>query len=162
MPFESFETDEKLQRPPRKGPDLDTIMLFGCSGFVIVALASWALVVWPHFLFTATYELGTIKTCAVLGLVPAAVFGAIVTRIFGLPAAAGFLGGSICAATFMYLRLQQVFAFEGIPEAPQPEYPSMLLWAAPLGWVLASALIIAIFLDPKEYAREPNDGKPAK
>jgi len=160
VPFETFKTDEPLQRRAKKGPDLDTVMLFGCSGFVVVALVSWGLVVWPFFIFTDAHELRSLELCAALGMLPACVFGAVASRLFGLSGAAGFLGGSICSATFLYLRLQQVMAFRGVPETPQPEYPTVWGWLIPLGWVMASVIVIVLFLQPKEYALEANPPSP--
>lgn len=144
-------TDEKLDKAVKRGPDLDTVMLFGCSGFMIVALAVWAMVVWPFFVFQDTYSLASLRLCLLIGLIPASLIGAFATRAFGLSTAAGFLGGLICSATFLYLRLQQVVAFRGIPEAPQPEFPDLWVWLIPLGWFLFGLLLIALFLKPSEY-----------
>jgi hypothetical protein len=162
MAEEGSGTDEKVAKPIRRARDLDTVMLFGCSGFVLVCLVSWALVVWPHFLFSDTQNLSTLELCAALGLVPATLFGAAATRIFGLPAAAGFLGGSICAATFLYLRLQQVVAFRGVPNVPQPQYPDAWVWLMPLGWIVAVLIVIGAFLKPSEYRIDgsSNEGDP--
>lgn len=145
-------TDEKLEKPVKRGHDLDTVMLFGCSSFVVVSLVNWALVVWPFFLFQDTFVLKTLELCLAIGLAPATVMGAVTTRIYGLPAAAGFLAGSVCSGVFLYLRIQQVMAFVGVPDAPQPDYPASWGWMIPVAWVLLTLIVIAVFMKPSEYA----------
>ncbi len=155
VPLDPDGSDEKSAKTDRPVPDMDTQMLFGCAGFVATAIGTYALAVWPHFLWLDTHLTATLALGAGFGLLPAAMVGAYATRKYGLAAAGGFLGGAICGATFLYLRLQQVMAFRGIRDAPQPEYPFAWMWMLPSGWVLLTLLLIALLLRREEFLMEP-------
>lgn len=147
--MEELRTDESSDPPAKRPADFDTQMLFGCSGFVSASFVTYGLTVWPNLVWSETHKLQVLVQCFGFGLLPAAVFGIVASRKFGLAGGAGFVGGAMASATFIFLRLQQVMAFRGIREAPQPEYPYPWMWIAPSGWVLL-ALILAILFVPKE------------
>jgi hypothetical protein len=149
MPFEPLRTDEPLTGPQEKVRDLDSQMLAGCSCFVGVSLISYALAVWPFFVFQKTWELKTLAFASLFGLVPAAVFGSYTVRKWGLPAAGGFIGGALATAIFLLLRLSQVMLQQGVRDLPQPEFPSSWQYLVPGAWMLA-VLILCILLIRKE------------
>lgn len=158
MPFEPIRTDEARDRRSRKRSDFDTQMLFGCSGFVGASVLTYALAVWPHLAWSDTHSSAVLGLGLALGLGPACVFGGFVARRFGLAGAAGFFAGSMASATFLFLRLQQVMAFRGIPDTPQPDYPYAWMWIVPLGWVLLSAILALLFVPKDElFGTEDRD-----
>lgn len=159
MPFQPIRTDEPYQGPPKKPKDLDSIMLAGCGAFVGTSLITYVLVVWPHFAFPATHLLSTLALTSGLGIVPATVFGAYVTRRFGVAAAGGFLGGALSTAIFLNLRLKQVLIFEGVDEQPQPEFPASWQYFVPLAWLLLVLVTIGLCLRKEEFADVENDEK---
>lgn len=136
MAFEPINTDEKLEQPVAKERDTDTVMLIGCSGFVSASLITYGMTVWPFFAFSGVHlaaELG--KACA-MGLFPALLFGAYVTRRFGLAAACGFVGGGLATAIFLFLRLTEVQLRRGARDMEPPDFPSSWAWMLPLVWLI--------------------------
>lgn len=151
MPFDPIRTDEKLAQRPKRERDLDTVMLFGCSTFVATSLATFALSAWPFFVIQDVFTLSSLGIVAAMGLLPALILGAIITRRFGLPGACGFAAGAMVVAIFIYLRLQQLAVAQYIPDAPKPDYPESVAWVAPLGWLVLAATMILILLPAREY-----------
>ncbi len=148
MAFEPLQTDEKLENPVEGSRDMDTAMLFGCSGFVFTSVGGYILSVWPFFAMRGTEYLNILGLTLALGLGPAAVLGAFAARKFGLAGACGFVGGAMTTGVFLFLRLQQVFLSAKIDQAPTPNYPESMVTLIPLGWVLTS-IFLAILLVPK-------------
>jgi hypothetical protein len=146
MAFEPLQTDEKLEKPTKAGPDMDSVMLFGCSGFVLTSIGGYVLSVWPYFIFPDSEKLATIGLSSAVGLGPAAVLGVIATRRFGLAGACGFVGGSMATAIFLYLRVEQTFISALARQAPKPDYPQLLMYLLPLGWVLLSVILALLFI----------------
>lgn len=151
MPFEPLKTDEKLDYAPKAGPDMDSQMLAGCSGFLLASVIHYLLGVWPHFVFFTTHLLATLAICAAAGLLPAAIFSGVVARRFGIPAAAGALGGSFAVAIFLYLRLQQVDSTRGLRDMPQPEFPASWVWLVPGAWIVLVLAILLISLRAEHF-----------
>lgn len=149
MAFEPLQTDEKLEGPVQKQKDMDAAMLFGCSGFVFTSIVGYALSVWPFFLLPETQKLVNLAIAAGIGLTPAAVLGVVATRKFGLAGACGFVGGSMATGIFLYLRIEQIFIAALARQAPPAEYPRIVTYLLPLGWILLSA-ILAIAALPRE------------
>lgn len=156
MGFGRLETDEPIENPPKPPRDLDTQMLFGCSGFVATSVVTYALGVAPHLFRTSTHLTSTLVFCSAAGLIPAAAFGAYASRKFGLPGGAGFLGGSLAFGVFLFLRIQQVMTFRHARDAPQPDYPESWIWMAPGAWILIALAVILIFL-PRDELRIKED-----
>lgn len=127
-----------------KPRDMDTIMLFGCTGFVGASIGTYILTVWPNIIFPDIYSLKVMAINALLGMLPSLIMGGFVTRRFGLPGATGFLGGSMASGVFFYLRIKQVLLYRGVPQAPQPEYPDSFCWLVPIAWIIVT--LITIFL----------------
>lgn len=150
MSFEPLQTDEQLDAPVPTERDTDTVMLFGCTGFVSSSLLTYFLAIWPFFLFTEIYLVAGLAKSAAAGLLPALVFGAYVTRRFGLPAAAGFVGGGLAAAIFLYLRLVEVNLRRAQRDLAQPDFPEAWVWIVPLAWVLMLAVIAMLMIKPSE------------
>lgn len=150
MSFEPLQTDEPLEQPAKVERDTDTAMLFGCSGFVASSLITYFIAIWPFFIFTETHHVRELAMGALLGLLPALVFGAYVTRRFGLAPAAGFIGGGMAAAIFLYLRLVEVNLRRVQRELAQPDFPESWIWLVPLAWVLLLFLVGAVMIRPSE------------
>ncbi len=154
MAFEPLQTDEKLTKAVKTGPDMDTQMIGGCSGFVGSALITYALGIWPFFLFNASVHLlAQLLLSSLLGLIPASVFGAIVGRRWGLAPACGFFGGAITVAVFLYLSLNQVAMGHTIADLPRPDYPAAFAWLLPLAWILFALVVTAFFAQMGERRR---------
>src|SRR5262245_5827967 len=104
MPFEPLRTDEKIEGKKVKSTSMDDVMLSGCTGFVGSSLTTFGLGVWPFLAFGSSEPV----TPAMLlgfpfGLIPALVFGAYVSKRFGLASVCGFIGGAMAIAVFMFL-----------------------------------------------------------
>jgi hypothetical protein len=158
VPFEPLKTDELLDQPAKTGPDWDTLMLMGCGGFILSSVIHFALSIWPHFVFSAGNELKSLGVAALLGLVPASIFAAIVVRRFGIPAAGGILGGSFATAIFLHLRLRQFDAGRGLPDFPQPEFPASWTWMAPMAWVIFTLIVTAACVRADDWNSLKEDG----
>jgi len=150
MAFEPLKTDEKIEGPIQKQPDMDSAMLFGCTGFVFTSIAGYLLSVWPFLVLPDTEKISKLAIAVGVGLIPAAVLGVFATRKFALAGACGFVGGSLSTGIFLYLRLEQVFISATARQAPAPDYPQVMMYVVPLGWILASAILALIAL-PRDY-----------
>lgn len=149
MAFEPLQTDEKIDNPEKGPRDMDAAMLFGCSGFVITSIGGWALSVWPFLVFPDTEKISRLALASAVGLIPAAILGIFATRKFGLAGACGFVGGALSTGIFLYLRIEQIFISALARQAPEPEYPHMVLFLAPSVWILIAAILALAFM-PKE------------
>lgn len=159
MPFQPIRTDEPYEGPKNKTKDLDTILLGGCSAFVATSIITYVLVVWPHFAFPTTHLISTLILTSGIGMGSAAVFGAYLTRRFGVAAAGGFLGGALSTAIFLNLRLKQVLIMEGVEEQPQPEFPANWQYFVPMAWLLLVLVVIGLTLRKEEFLDAENDEK---
>ena len=146
MAFEPLETDEKLENPVKAGPDMDTVMLFGCSGFVLTSIGGYILSVWPYLVFQESEKLSRLGVSSAIGLVPAAILGIFSARKFGLAGACGFVGGAMATGIFLYLRIEQTFISALARQAPKPDYPQILMYLIPLGWLIVSIVLSLIFV----------------
>jgi len=149
MAFEPLNTDERLEKPVKPERDMDGQMLFGCSGFLVASLGGYALAVWPFFAFTETQQLRILAQSCALGLIPAALLAAWVSRKFALAGACGAVGGAIATAMFLFLRIQQIFTAAALKRIPPPEYPESMQAVLPVAWILA-AILIGLAVMPKE------------
>jgi hypothetical protein len=154
MPFDRLETDERLEASQKPGPDMDTVMLAGCSTFVGVSVTHYTLAVWPFLVFPAIYQLSTLALCGAVGGIPALGVSVWATRRFGLAAAAGAIGGSCALAIFLFLRLNQYNLVRSNPDFPQIEYPEAWAWAIPFGWTLLVVALVVVFLKAGEIGPE--------
>lgn len=155
MPFEPLQTDEKLEKPIKAEKDFDTQMLAGCTAFVGTSVLCYLLGVWPFFVLPETNKLLMLLMACALGLIPAAIFGSVITRKAGLPGACGFLGGAMAIAIFLFLRLQQIMLAKQIKDLPQPEYPSSWVWMLPLAWILVAIGLVSLFMPKGQFMDEP-------
>lgn len=158
MAFEPLETDEKIERASAKPTDMDTQMLFGCSGFLIASLGGYGLSVWPFFVFQTTDQLGTMAWSLGLGLIPTIGLTAYMARRFGLAGTCGAIGGALASAMFLYLRIQQAFLAYLARQAPEPQYPASMEIYVPLAFILAVTLVGVALLqrDPDEDSNRPS------
>jgi hypothetical protein len=153
MPFEPLGTDEKLDAAVPRERDMDSVMLTGCTGFVMASVLTYALGVWPFFVFPEIYLLRTLGLCALVGLVPSLIAGVIFAKKFGVAGAAGMVGGSLATAIFLYLRLDQVSALRNSNLPGEPQYPGNWAVIIPAVWLLIS-LGIALALSRKSFEFE--------
>lgn len=157
MPFEPVQTDEKIPGGGPKEPDMDDQMLFGCTSFVVGSCVAYLLAAWPMFVIQDTHLVVNLAAALGFGLIPASIWGAVVTRRTGLPGACGFVGGAMAMAIFLYLRLEQLMLGMVNRNLPQPDYPRSWVWILPIGWVLFAVLLAMILLPKREFT----DEKPA-
>ncbi len=153
MAFEPLKTDEKLEKPIKKGPDMDSQMLGGCSVFVFTSFATYALGIWPFFLLTDLHLLQRVLLACALGMGPAAVLGAVFGARGGLAPACGFFGGAVTVAVFLYLSLRQVALGHTLPDLPRPDYPPTFSALIPIAWVACALLICVVFAQIGERRR---------
>ncbi|MDR3690619.1 MAG: hypothetical protein P4L46_14670 [Fimbriimonas sp.] len=150
MPFEPLQTDEKLDQPVKADPDMDTAMLFGCSGFVFTSIGGYILSVWPYLVFQDSEILARLAMCSAIGLTPSALLGIAATRRFGLAGACGFVGGSMATGIFLFLRLDQAFVAALARQAPKPDYPHLLVYLVPAGWIILTLILALVFMPNEE------------
>jgi len=155
MPFDPITTDEKLEQPAPKKISFDNLMLLGCMSFVIVSVIVYALSIWPFFAIDGTNRLKGLALASSLGLLPAAIAGAIGSRWGGLPGACGHIAGSMAIGVFLYLRLDQFDAVRGVPDFPQPEFPHSWVYLAPTILVLLNSAIAIFFVPKNQFQDEP-------
>ncbi len=146
MPFEPLRTDEKLDRPVKSGPDMDTVLLRGCTVFVAASLLTYGLGVWPFIVREDLFSWAGIGLAAAFGLLPVTIFGAVCARRGGLPGGAGFLGGAMALTIFLYLRFKQIGLGFEMRDVPKPEFDRSFIWMGPLGWMLWTLLVALFFV----------------
>jgi hypothetical protein len=117
----------------------------GCAGIAVVAFISYTLAVVPWFL-VPDYRKWGLYTAVGLGAGTSAVFGAAATARLKLAGAAGFVGGALASALFMYLRLQHSFSGKIDPRLPDPEYPEAFAAGVPLAWGALAFLLGAAYM----------------
>ncbi|HJP83432.1 MAG TPA: hypothetical protein VJ835_07995 [Fimbriimonadaceae bacterium] len=128
-------TDEKIAGKRKLEPDMDTQMILGCSGFVICSFSTYFLLIWPFFLWMDIEHISSLLRVASC-LVPAYLGGFLAIRRFELAGAAGFIGGVLAGAIFIYLRFEQLFLEASAQRIDHPEYPPWIQWYAPLSLIL--------------------------
>lgn len=138
---------------------MDDQMLLGCSGFVLSSFGSYLIGVWPFFVWFDIYLVTPLAIAFALGLPVSYLAGAISSWKFGLPGAAGFVGGMVAFAIFLYLRFEQVFIEAQARVIPFPAYPQWVQWAIPsltvaLAIVL-SAIILSLAPDGSQTQKKP-------
>lgn len=148
MPFEPLRTDEKLDAPVKKAPDFEVKLMVGCTGFVIAAIGGFLMAAWPFFVWQDVHRFDRLVQACVFGFVPATVFGALLTRRFGLPGACGFFASAMASALFLLLRLPQVFMAGEVRVEFRPQYPPMVQYLLPAAWLLWVP-IVALLMLPK-------------
>jgi hypothetical protein len=136
-------------RGTRKKPlDFDSKMLLGCTGFVVTSIVGFLLSVWPFIVFTGLERMEVLEKCALYGLIPAVVVGAVASRRFGVAGACGFVGSALAFDVFLYLRFQEIDLGAEAQRIPTPDYPHAIEWLAPLAWILC-VLFVALLVLPK-------------
>ncbi len=122
---------------------MDAVMLAGCSGFIIAAFLTYGLAIWPFFVFPEIYLVKTLATCGALGLLPSMIVGLVMSKRMSLPAAAGWVGGALATAIFLYLRLDQLTALRNSNLPGEPEYPGNWAVIIPLTWLVINVSLAA-------------------
>lgn len=150
MPFEPLNTDEKLDEAAPREKDVDTVMLIGCGGFILAAVISYVMAIWPYFAFPEVHLMKGLAFSCALGFIPTLIFGAYVTRRHGLAAACGFVGGGMTTAIFLFLRLTEVQLRRGSRDMGQPDYPSSWVWIIPLVWLIVVFATAMLFIKRSE------------
>ena len=149
MALEPLNTDETLDAAVRPEKDMDAQMIFGCSGFLVAAVAGYLLSIWPFVAFQKTEQVQWLLICFAAGPLPATILGIYATRKFGLGGACGFIGGALCTGVFLFLRIQHSFVSALAQQAPRPGYPEAFQYLVPGAYILA-CLFLAILVLPKD------------
>ncbi len=144
--MDPLQTDEKLAIPKSIERDMDTHMLFGCSGFVAASFATYFLSAWPFFVWLDIHFWPQLAKSLGFGFPFAFLLGAIFTLKFELAGAAGFIGGMMASCIFLYLRFEQMFLEAQAQRIPEPPYPHWLQWFAPITLIVAALLMSAVIL----------------
>jgi hypothetical protein len=135
---------------------MDSQMIFGCSGFLVASVLGYLMSIWPFLAFQQTEQAIWLLLCMLFGPGPAVVLGAFATRKFGLGGACGFIGGALCTAIFVFLRIQHSFTSYLAQQAPRPDFPEIFQYLVPLVYVLL-CVFIAVLLIPKSEFEEEAD-----
>lgn len=143
--MEPLSTDEKLERPLPIERDMDSQMLFGCTGFVVASFGTYFLAIWPFFLWFDIHFTSVLVKAFLAGLAPAFLAGAYQAWKYGIAGAAGFIGGMVAVCIFLYLRFQQVFLEAQSQRIPIPTYPQWIGWVAP-SILAVLAILIATWM----------------
>lgn len=146
MPFEPLKTDEKLAAPLKKPRDTDTVMLFGCTTFVFAAILTYGLGILPFFLIDQQHIGNRLLIGTLIGAGAGVFLGFFASRGSFIVGACGYLGGSMAAATFLLLRIQQILLAKDIKDLPQPDFPEIWVWTLPAGWVCLAAIVALLGL----------------
>jgi hypothetical protein len=153
-----LQTDEKLEVARPLERDMDGQMLFGCSGFVFTSFATYFLSVWPFFVWMDIHQAPALALACGAGLPFAFILGAVTSAHFEIAGAAGFIGGILATAIFVYLRFEQVFLEVEARRIPMPFYPPWIQWFAPIVLVVCalfiSILVLALSGARKESAKK--------
>lgn len=148
MPFEPLQTDEVIEAGyPRRKRDLETQMLGGCLVVLVGSLLTYAMVIWPWFVYKE-YEISGLVKTAIFGALPASIFGVVIIRKLEAAGLAAFMGGAMCAGVFAYLRLDQSNLGRYAKDLPAPEFPERWVGMIPIGW-LAWIVLLAIACYPR-------------
>jgi hypothetical protein len=159
MPFDPIRTDEKLKKPVKKKTDFEAHLMTGCMVICISSFLVLGIAVWPFFSFEE-HTVEGLKMISLFGLLPAVLFGGIVTWKFGLAGSSGMIGGAMTASIFMYLKLAQTALGKQVVDLPAPEYPVRWAWLLPLSFLLAAVTIglTTASLSPASDLEERIDG----
>ena len=152
MPADGLGTDEELTQVPHRRKDFEAQLMAGCSTIGIVSLITYGTTVWPFAVFPEYSIVGLAKILG-FGAGTASILGAVAGRKFGLAGSSGFFGGSMAAAVFMHLRLQQTMLGQFARDMPKPDYPESLALWIPFVWFAWAGAIAWIFC-----RREPDSG----
>ena len=155
MAHEPIKTDEKLDAPAKKRPDMDTALLTGCLTVAVISLVVYGLVAWPFFVYQMHTRAGLISG-ALYGMAPAAVFGALTVRRLGLTGGTGFAGGAFASGLFIYLQLSNLMLGKvgDVEDLPPPDYPEHWTWLLPLIWCLLALALVLLLLSKREFEDE--------
>lgn len=159
MPHEPLGTDEKLDKPAKRKPDMDSTFLVGCMTVSVLSLLVWGLAIWPFFVFDMHLRQGLVSA-AMAGFVPSLAVGAISVIKGGMTGATGFAGGAFAAGLFAYLQLENLMLgkFGNVEDLPPPDYPDFWTWLLPLIWCLLVSFLILIFMPKGEFEDEVGKG----
>lgn len=147
--MEPLRTDEPL--PPGTKihkKDFENQIIGGCGAFVAGSMTFYFLSIWPFLVYQQIARARTLLESIALGLVPALIFGIILSRKAGLAGACGFCAGSITVAVFLYLRIHQVFLEYEARQGYKPMYPQFVEWLLPIGFAFL-CVAIGMIVTPK-------------
>ena len=159
MAHEPLKTDEKLDAPAKRRPDMDTALLTGCLTVAVISIAVYGLVAWPFFVYQMHTRTGLVSG-ALFGIAPAAVLGALTVRKLGLTGGTGFAGGAFASGLFVYLQLSNLMLGKvgDVEDLPPPDYPEYWAWLLPLIWCLLAVAIVLVLLPRREFEDEVGGG----
>jgi len=134
---------------PQRTPDMDKMMLAGCSSFIAAAFLTYFLWVWPFFVVSDLYRFTQLQKNFALGagasLLPIIFFA----KKAGLAGLCGCLAGTMAFGVFFFLRVDQFFWGAKIEQIPQPDYSLAVKWVFPLIGVIFAATVGGFFM-PKD------------
>ena len=134
---------------PTRTPDMDKMMLAGCSSFVAASFLSYFLWVWPFFVSGELFEFAVVQKNLLLGGGASLLPGILFIRKGGLAGACGFIAGTAAFGVFFFLRVDQFFWGLRLERMPQPDYDLSIKYLAPLACIAFSVLVSALLLDRK-------------
>jgi branched-subunit amino acid transport protein AzlD len=153
VPIEPLHTDEKIEGKKVHEKSMDDVMLTGCTGFVGCSVGTFLLGVWPFLAFgSAEVQSASLLLGFPLGLLPAAILGAFVSRRYGLASACGFVGGAMALAVFMFLIANRMITSIFLASGPRHFYSPIVVYLIPVAW-LALVLGVAYVFLPKSELR---------
>lgn len=141
---------------------MDARFFVGCTTITVLSVAFFVLEAWPFFIFRTSSVAG-LRSIALAGCLPALLLGAIVVRKFSLEGATAFIGGTVSASVFAFLRMDmlELGRFGQIEALAAPDYPSFWVWLLPTIWALL-VTSVTLFLLPQAASRDevsPSDDR---
>jgi hypothetical protein len=151
VPFEPLHTDEKIDGKKVREKSMDDVMITGCTGFVGCSVGTFLLGVWPFLVFgSAQVQSSSLLLGFPLGLLPAWILGAIVSRKYGLAAACGFIGGAMALGVFMFLVSNRLMTAIFLASGPRHFYSPVVVYLIPVAWLVICLAIAYVFLPKSE------------
>ena len=159
MQNEPTKTDEKLDEPAKKRPDMDSALLSGCLTVAAISIAVYGLVAWPFFVYEMHTRAGLVSA-GLFGFLPAVIVGGIAVNRLGLTGGTGFAGGAVASGLFVYLQLNNLAlgSLGNVEDLPPPDYPELWIWLLPLIWCLLTVAIVLVLLPKRELEDEVGGG----
>jgi hypothetical protein len=146
MPFEPLGTDEKLPQGayPRgsSAKNLEGDLMKGCAGIAVGSVAVMIISA-AYFGLPGLHEIAGLQRGWLVALGPAVLLGFILTLTMGTTGGTAFLGGSLCAETFITIQLIRIDLGRQPQQTdlPKPEWDALWIWAYPL---IHLAVVIAL------------------
>ena len=154
MEHDGERSDEVQVAPIAKKRDMDACFFVGCTTIAVFSVVFFVLEAWPFFVFR-TSSISGLWTIALTGCLPSLLVGAVVVRKFSLEGATAFIGGTVSASVFAFLRMDmlELGRFGQMDALAVPDYPAFWVWLMPAAWALL-VTSLALFLLPQAASRD--------